>query len=59
MKNNFDIHKWQAKYLTEQTDLTVEQKKVQRFVKSIAKEFNYSEKDAANFIKATLQKMKL
>jgi len=56
---NFDIHNWQAKFLKEQKELSQEQKKVERFVKSIAKEFDYSEKDAANFIKDTIAKLDL
>lgn len=59
MENNFDIHKWQARYLKEQKELSQEQKKVERFIKSIAKEFGYSEKDAASFIKSTITKLGL
>jgi hypothetical protein len=59
MENNFDIHKWQARFLREGKELSQEQKKVERFVKSIAKEFDYSEKDAARFIKDTITKLDL
>lgn len=57
MENNFDMHQWRAKHLREGKDLSQEQKKVERFVKSIAKEFGYSDKEAISFIKSTLTKL--
>lgn len=40
-------------------ELSLEQKKVERFLKAIAKEFDYSIQDAANFVKSTISKMDL
>jgi len=40
-------------------ELSLEQKKVERFLKAIAKEFDYSIQDAANFVKSTISKMGL
>lgn len=39
--------------------LSFEQKKVEKFLKSIAKEFGYSIQDAARFVKETISKMNL
>lgn len=39
--------------------LSAEQKKVEAFLKKIAKEFDYSTKDAARFVKDTISKMGL
>jgi len=40
-------------------ELSLEQKKVERFLKAIAKEFDYSIQDAANFVKSTISQMGL
>lgn len=45
--------------VTEAFNLTAEQKKVESFVNKIAKEFDYTNKDAARFIIDTLRKMGL
>ena len=55
---------WVKKTKTlEETDvneeLSLEQKKVERFLKAIAKEFDYSIQDAANFVKSTISQMGL
>lgn len=64
MERDFDIHKWQRKYLVEsqlqeEVKLTAEEQMIERFLKKLAKEMDYPVQDAASFVKGTIKKLGL